>query len=224
MSNRLFARTIILGLLGAAGMNVGCAKSSGPSSPSPSPSPSTPSAAMTITSISPAVALSGDQVRLDGTGFVFGATLTIDGVLASVAGTNSGLILATVPTHGAGSVDVVVTNPGGQRAILSGGFTFGLVTLTASANRITAGEPLSVSWATLAGRPKFDWIALLRIGASSGTYESGWWDYTNGAPSGTFTLKAPIQPGDYEFRYLPNDGYIDAGRSSPVTVTAAASQ
>ena len=43
----------------------------------------------------------------------------------------------------------------------------------------------------------------------------GW---TDGATSGTFTLSAPTQAGQYEFRYLLNDGYGDAARSSLVTV------
>jgi hypothetical protein len=68
-----------------------------------------------------------------------------------------------------------------------------------------------------------DWIALLKVGDSSRNYDSGWWDYTKGAASGTFTLSAPIQPGDYEFRYLPDDGYIDVARSTPVKVSASVS-
>jgi hypothetical protein len=82
---------------------------------------------------------------------------------------------------------------------------------------------LSVSWTAPDGRSALDWIAFLKVGDSSMNYDSGWWDYTKGATSGTFTLRAPIHPGDYEFRYLPDDGYIDAARSNTVTVTASAS-
>jgi hypothetical protein len=48
--------------------------------------------------------------------------------------------------------------------------------------------------------------------------DNGWWDYTGGKTSGTLTLSAPTQAGQYEFRYLPNDGYVDAARSGVVTV------
>ena len=47
-----------------------------------------------------------------------------------------------------------------------------------------------------------------------------WWEYTDGATSGTLTLSAPTAPGQYEFRYLLDDGFVDTVRSSPVTVTA----
>jgi hypothetical protein len=49
----------------------------------------------------------------------------------------------------------------------------------------------------------------------------GWWRYTNGATSGTFNLTAPSQPGQYEFRYLLENGYTDSARSAPITVNAA---
>src|SRR5436190_173545 len=39
--------------------------------------------------------------------------------------------------------------------------------------------------------------------------------------TGSLSLRAPSDPGQYEFRYLPNDGYTDAARSNTVTVQAA---
>lgn len=63
-----------------------------------------------------------------------------------------------------------------------------------------------------------DWIGLFKVGDQNTQY--GWWTYTEGATSGTATLSAPTQPGQYEFRYLLNDGYDDTVRSSSVTVTA----
>jgi hypothetical protein len=43
--------------------------------------------------------------------------------------------------------------------------------------------------------------------------------YTNGVTSGTLTLSAGSETGQFEFRYLLDDGYVDASRSSQVTVT-----
>jgi hypothetical protein len=91
----------------------------------------------------------------------------------------------------------------------------GVYTLTASASTVAAGDPLSVSWTASAGAV-LDWIALIRVGDPNN--DNGWWDYTGGKTSGTLALTAPTQPGQYEFRYLPNDGYVDAARSSLVSV------
>ena len=73
---------------------------------------------------------------------------------------------------------------------------------------------MSVSWTAPAGRAG-DWIAVFRVGAS---YEDDWYGLTNGATSGTHTLTVPARPGQYEFRYLVDDGFLDVARSSPVTV------
>ena len=63
-----------------------------------------------------------------------------------------------------------------------------------------------------------DWIALFKKGDSNMAPITGWVGWTDGATSGTFTLSAPTQAGQYEFRYLLDDGYGDAARSSLVTV------
>jgi hypothetical protein len=71
-------------------------------------------------------------------------------------------------------------------------------------------------WVAPGRRSSLDWIGLFRIGTPNASYQEAWWWYTNGA-SGTRLFKAPAQPGEYEFRYLPDDGYIDVARS-PLTV------
>ncbi len=73
---------------------------------------------------------------------------------------------------------------------------------------------MSVSW-TAPGAQPGDWLALCKVG---GGYEDDWWGPTNGATSGTRTLTAPTRPGQYQFRYLLDDDFLDAARSSPVTV------
>ena len=91
----------------------------------------------------------------------------------------------------------------------------GVYTVTASTNTVAPGGPLSVSWTASTGGAS-DWIGLIRVGDPNN--DNGWWDYTGGKTSGTFTLSAPTQAGQYEFRYLPNDGYVDVARSGLVTV------
>jgi hypothetical protein len=92
----------------------------------------------------------------------------------------------------------------------------GILTLTPSATTVAPGAVLSVSWTASTGGSR-DWIGLFAVAAAS--CDHGWSESTRGMTSGTFTLTAPTQPGQYEFRYLPNNGCDVTGRSSPVTVT-----
>jgi hypothetical protein len=94
----------------------------------------------------------------------------------------------------------------------------GTYTLTPSVTTVAPGAVLSVSWTASTGGSS-DWIGLFTVGAAS--CDHGWSEYTGGGTSGTFTLTAPTRPGQYEFRYLPNDGCGVTARSSPVTVTTA---
>jgi IPT/TIG domain len=190
---------------------------SGPTALSPA-APSAPSAP-SVTAISPSTGSTAraTPVTITGTGFVGGATVTVDVVAVSVTVIDSTTITAIVPAHAAGRADVVVTNPGGSRGTLTAAFTYSVdepFTLTPSTNVIDAGGQMSVSWTAPGGRPG-DWIAVFRVGAN---YEDDWYGLTNGATSGTHTLTAPTQPGQFEFRYLVDDGFLDVARSSPVTV------
>jgi hypothetical protein len=154
---------------------------------------------------------------ISGTGFVAGATVRVDVIVVTVTVVNSTTISAVVPAHTAGQADVVVTNPSGSGGTLTAGFTYLFeepFTLTPSTNAVDAGGQLSVSWNAPTARAG-DWIAVFRVGAS---YEDDWWGDTNGATSGTHMLTAPTQPGQYEFRYLLADGFLEVARSTAVTV------
>jgi hypothetical protein len=170
-----------------------------------------------VTAVYPRVGATGGStlVTIKGFGFESGATVTLDGAATNATVTNSGQIVAQPPAHPAGTVDVVVTNPGGQSGRLTGGFTYAVFTLAVSQILVTPGGQLSVSWVAPAGG-RADWVALFRVGDPNKSY--GWWEYTNGATSGTLTLSAPTEAGQYEFRYLLDDDFIDAVRSSPLTV------
>jgi hypothetical protein len=91
----------------------------------------------------------------------------------------------------------------------------GVYTVTTGADRVAAGDQLAVSWTASTGG-NLDWIGMFRTGEPDTAY--GWWEYTYAATSGTLTLTAPSQAGQYEFRYLLDDAYIDAARSTLVTV------
>ena len=74
----------------------------------------------------------------------------------------------------------------------------GSITITPSTDTVNAGDQMSVSWTAPEAGAR-DWLALFRVG---GGYEDDWWDYTNGATSGTRKLTAPTRPGQFEFRCL----------------------
>ena len=200
------------------------------------PSPIAPTApiapaALTVTSVSPTTGSTVGlaDLRVAGTGFLPGVTLTLGGVAARVRSVTSTVVFATTPVHAPGTVDVVVANPGGENQTLTGGYTFvvDLFSLTASPSVVTSGGPLTVSWVAPSGRGCIgggDWVAIYGVGDPDNTgaangHSDLWYEHLCGAASGTFTLSAPTGPGEYEFRYLVGDTAV--ARSNPVTVNAA---
>ena len=68
----------------------------------------------------------GSSVTINGSGFAFGAVLTIGGKTATTITVMPGgnVITATVPSNNLGAADVVVTNRDGQTSTLTGGYTY----------------------------------------------------------------------------------------------------
>ena len=65
----------------------------------------------------------GTSVKITGTGFLSGATVTFGGVAGTnVTVANSTTITATTPSHTAATVNVVVANSNGQSSTLTSGF------------------------------------------------------------------------------------------------------
>jgi hypothetical protein len=64
-------------------------------------------------------------ITITGTGFVQGATVTLDGTAATgVTVTGGTIITATTPPHAGGTVDVTVINPDTQSGVLPAAFTY----------------------------------------------------------------------------------------------------
>jgi thermitase len=114
-------------------------------------------------------------------------------------------------TSSAASNSVTVTAGGG-----GGGSTY---TLTASPATVAPGGSLSVTFAAPAGRPATDWVGLFHVGDPNTA--SIWWQYTSGSTGGTLTLTAPNSGGQYEFRYLQNNGFTSVATSNTVTVSGS---
>lgn len=85
-----------------------------------------PSVALQLTSVFPnsGVTSASTNIALTGAGFVAGATLTIGGTAVPLTVTNSSNARAAAPPHAAGPVDVIITNPNGERSQLTGGFRY----------------------------------------------------------------------------------------------------
>ena len=78
-----------------------------------------------MTAISPSTGstVRATPVMISGTGFLAGATVTVDVMAVSVTVVNSTTITVIVRAHAPGRADVVVTNPGGSGGTLPAAFT-----------------------------------------------------------------------------------------------------
>jgi hypothetical protein len=100
-----------------------------------------------------------------------------------------------------------------------GGNTGGAYTLTVNPPSAAPGVPLTVSFSAPTGRPANDWVGLYRVGDPNTSSYGGWWQYTGGRVTGTLQFPAPGEPGQYEFRYLLNNGYDEVVARVGLTVS-----
>jgi hypothetical protein len=114
-------------LLSFALVNVGCEDGS-PLKPTPGATPPTAPASpppfvrsVVPTSVPTVVPT---LVAIHGERFDAGATVTIGGARADVLRITATAVDVMTPAHAAGVVDVIVTNPDGQRGLLTGQFAF----------------------------------------------------------------------------------------------------
>lgn len=90
-------------------------------------------------------------------------------------------------------------------------------TLTATPTTRPGGGDFTANWTAPVGSSTKDWIIFVLKSAPSSSYLQ--WVYTGGATTGSFTVSPYSTPGEYEFRYLINDGYTSAVTSNTVTIT-----
>ena len=214
------ARTRLCASAAVLATAIACGRNS-PVAPSPTTRINEPDSPV-VERIAPSTgSISGTRVTITGRGFRTGATVVIEEAAVGVVVVNSGMITATTPvlTKEVSAADVIVINPDEHSGRLASAFRYASFSIASSAAAVTANGSLSVTWKTSAAGP-FDWIGLFKKESPNTAYNSGWWQYTNGASTGTFTLTAPAALGDYEFRYLLDDDFNDIARSGLVTVVA----
>ncbi len=153
------------------------------------------SPAPAVTSITPNAGATngGTPLTITGANFQSGATVSFGGTAATGINVNSSTsISATAPTHAAGTVNVVVTNPDGQSGTLPNGYTFsaaeaslGLGVAYGDSNSATVAAGQTASYTlSIGGQGMGGTASLTCTGAPSGATCSV-------PPSQTFTAAAP---------------------------------
>jgi hypothetical protein len=92
-------------------------------------------------------------------------------------------------------------------------------TLTVNASSVAPGGLVTMHLAGGFGGAS-DWISLAQVGSADNTYVQYTWVGTN-VTTRDWTVTMPTTPGNYEFRFFPNNTYTHISTSPPVTVTAA---
>lgn len=121
-----------------------------------------------VTSLTPSAGptTGGTALSITGTGFLTGATVSFGGTAATgVAVASSTSITATAPSHTAGTVDVVVTNPDGQSGKLAGGYAYSVAEVSLGLG-VPYGDPNSV---TIAAGQTASYTLSIGGGGMSGT-------------------------------------------------------
>jgi hypothetical protein len=158
--------------------------------------------------------------------------------LYKVGNDNQNYITFQRPTPGATSGSLTFTAPNTADPTTAGQYEFrylpkdeftdvvrsNAVTLgsgyavTTSSSTVVPGGNITVNWTAPEGHPGNDWIALYKAEDPNQTFQI--FQYVPEGTSGnlTFTVPTTLTAGQYEFRYLPHDGYIDVARVG-ITVT-----
>lgn len=129
--------------------------------------------APTVSSLTPASGTSsgGTSVTISGANFVSGAKVTFGGTAGTVTATTATAITVTTPAHAAGVVSVVVTNPDGQSATLTNGFTYTAPAVAITRVSPNSGTRLGGTTVTISGSG-FASGAKVTFGGSSATVRS----------------------------------------------------
>src|SRR5581483_9763784 len=100
-------------------------------------------------------------------------------------------------------------------------FSVAAPTLSESPSPVNPGLSMTASWSGISSPTSQDWIAVF---ASSGVADTGTrvaWRFTNGAASGSLSLKMPTGTAagtTYELRLFSNNSFTKLATSAPFSV------
>jgi hypothetical protein len=140
-------------------------------------------------------------------------------VTSGGSGSGSGVVNYSVAANSASSTRSATLTIGGQTFTVQQGAAatpVGTYTLVATPSVVAPGGAVAVNFTAPAGSSYYDWVGLFKVGDLNTNYING--GYTNGGTSGVFNVTMPAEAGQYEFRYLLDNGYTSVITSNTVTV------
>ncbi len=141
-------------------------------------------------------------------------------VTNGASGTGSGTVSYTVAANTGAARNGTITIAGQTFNVQQAGNTASSYSLIATPSTVAPGGQIVVSFTAPGGSSYQDWVGLFQVGAANTNYLDG--GYTTGLTSGSFNVPAPTTPGQYEFRYLLNNGFTSVATSNTVTVQSTA--
>jgi hypothetical protein len=145
MLKHIVTHSVRAGLGIFAAMALGCGELvSAPSSVPP---------VLSVTAIAPNTGSTAgtSAVKITGTGFQPGATVTVDGTLMNATVVSSTNIAVNMPAHATGTVDVVVANRPGEGVRVPGGYTYVLILPAITQLAPTAVTTGGGAWVSITG-------------------------------------------------------------------------
>jgi subtilisin family serine protease len=180
----------------------------------------------TLTSLSPVrlrAGMGAATLSLTGTGFNGLSVATWNGVPLATTAANTRALQATVPaaliTGASGQVAVTNPSPGGGASAAIVVPVDPPAVLTVNTTAVPPSTPVTMTLNGGFGGAS-DWLALAQVGSSDRSFVT--YTYVGaGVTTRTWTVTMPSTPGQYEFRYFPDNGYTRAGTSPTVTLDAS---
>jgi subtilisin family serine protease len=164
-------------------------------------------------------------LTVNGSSFARASKVQVNGVNRATTYVSDTMLTAVVPSGDlatpATSLSITVLNPApGGGTSVARTLTLTQPLLAVSPSTVQGGDQVTVTLTNAPGGAK-DWLAFVAVGTVDGPGKYPQWVYVGaGITTRTWTVTAPSTPGQYEFRFFPNDTYVRAAYSPPVTVTA----
>jgi hypothetical protein len=152
-------------------------------------------------------------IRVNGTGFENGATVSLDNVVVPSTRVSSTRIDTVAPPHAAGTIDVAVLNPDGQASRLERGFSYAATGPAPTSVQVSGNRVLTAVGQT----SQFTAMATFSDGSSRDvTAEAGWSVYP---PRGGNVSRPGLMTAERLGRFLVTWDYTRFFGGVEVTVT-----